>query len=278
MPVKNFKPTSPARRYMTVADYSVITKKKKPEKSLLVPLKRTGGRNNNGRITARHRGGGSGRKYRKIDWKRDKDLIPAKVASVEYDPNRTAFIALLHYADGEKRYILWPVGLKVGDMVLSGEEVDIKPGNALPLRSIPLGTLIHNIELKAGKGGQLVRSAGSSAQLMAKEGKYSHVRLPSGEMRLINSNCRATIGQVGNVENENVTLGKAGRMRWMGRRPRVRGVAMNPCDHPHGGGEAKSTCGRPSSTPWGKPTYGLKTRKKKKPSNKFIVSRRKKKK
>ena len=274
MAVKKYSPTSPARRFMTVLDYSELSKVE-PEKSLLEPIKKNGGRNSYGRITVRHQGGGNRQKYRVIDFKRDKDGIPAKVATIEYDPNRTANIALLNYADGEKRYILAPVGLSVGDAIESGEKADIRPGNALPLANIPVGSFIHNIELKPGKGGQLVRAAGNAAQLMAKEGEYAQVRLPSGEVRMIRMNCKATIGQIGNLEHENVKIGKAGRKRWMGIRPTVRGVVMNPCDHPHGGGEGKSPIGRPSPvTPWGKPTLGLKTRKKKNKSDKFIVKRR----
>jgi len=259
---------------MSVQGFAEITSAE-PEKSLLAPLKRSGGRNSNGRITARHRGGGHKRRYRIIDWKRDKDGVPAKVDSIQYDPNRSAHIALLHYADGEKRYILAPLGLEVGAVIVSGEGADIKVGNALPLANIPVGTQVHNVELKPGKGGQMVRSAGASAQLMAKENKMSYLRLPSGEVRLVLSTCRATIGQVGNVEHENVQTGKAGRTRWKGQRGRIRGVATNPCDHPHGGGEARATPGRPSSTPWGKPALGLKTRKKK-ASDKMIIRRRKK--
>ncbi|EGD46825.1 ribosomal protein L2 [Ruminiclostridium papyrosolvens DSM 2782] len=274
MALKKYSPTSPSRRFMTGMDYSDLSKVE-PEKSLLEPLKKNGGRNSYGRITVRHQGGGNRQKYRVIDFKRDKDGIKAKVATIEYDPNRTANIALLNYLDGEKRYILAPVGLSVGDIVESGASADIKPGNALPLTNIPVGSLIHNIELKPGKGGQMVRAAGNSAQLMAKEGEYAQVRLPSGEVRMVRINCKATIGQVGNLEHENVSLGKAGRKRWMGIRPTVRGVVMNPCDHPHGGGEGKSPIGRPSPvTPWGKPTLGLKTRKKKNKSDKFIVKRR----
>ncbi len=274
MAVKKYSPTSPARRFMTVLDYSELSKVE-PEKSLLEPIKKNGGRNSYGRITVRHQGGGNRQKYRVIDFKRDKDGIPAKVATIEYDPNRTANIALLNYADGEKRYILAPVGLSVGDAIESGAKADIRPGNALPLANIPVGSFIHNIELKPGKGGQLVRAAGNAAQLMAKEGEYAQVRLPSGEVRMIRMNCKATIGQIGNLEHENVKIGKAGRKRWMGIRPTVRGVVMNPCDHPHGGGEGKSPIGRPSPvTPWGKPTLGLKTRKKKNKSDKFIVKRR----
>ncbi len=274
MAVKKYSPTSPARRFMTVSTFEEITKTE-PEKSLLETLVKKGGRNAYGRITVRHRGGGARQKYRVIDFKRDKDGIKAKVAAIEYDPNRTANIALLYYVDGEKRYILAPVGLKVGDFVESGENADIMPGNALQLINIPVGTLIHNIELKPGKGGQLVRSAGNSAQLMAKEGDYAQVRLPSGEVRMIRISCKATIGQVSNIDNENIKIGKAGRKRWMGIRPHVRGVVMNPVDHPHGGGEGKSPIGRPSPvTPWGKPTLGYKTRKKQKKSDKFIVKRR----
>jgi len=274
MAVKKFSPTTPARRYMTVSTFENITKKE-PEKSLLEPLNRNGGRNSYGRITVRHQGGGAKRQYRIIDFKRDKDGIQAKVAAIEYDPNRTANIALLQYNDGEKRYILAPVNLNIGDVVESGIKSDIKPGNSLALENIPVGTMIHNIELKPGKGGQLVRAAGNSAQLMAKEGDYAQVRLPSGEVRMIRINCKASIGQVSNIENENISIGKAGRKRWMGVRPTVRGVVMNPCDHPHGGGEGKSPIGRPSPvTPWGKPTNGLKTRKKKNKSDKFIVKRR----
>jgi len=274
MAIKKFKPTSPGRRFMTVSTFDEITKKE-PEKSLVKTLKSSGGRNAQGRITARHRGGGHKRKYRIIDFKRDKDNIPAKVTAIEYDPNRSANIALLTYADGEKRYIIAPLGLKPGDEVMSGEKADIKPGNCLPLKNIPVGTIIHNIELKAGKGAQLVRSAGTAAQLMAKEGKYAHVRLPSGEVRLIRMECKATIGQVGNIDHENISLGKAGRNRWKGRRPRVRGSAMNPVDHPHGGGEGKAPIGRKSPvTPWGQPTLGYKTRKRK-TSDKYILRRRK---
>lgn len=273
MGIKKFKPTSPGRRQMTVSTFEEITKSE-PEKSLVQPLKKTGGRNAQGRLTVRHRGGGHKRLYRVIDFKRDKDGIPAKVAAIEYDPNRSANIALLNYADGEKRYMIAPEGLNVGDQVISGPEADIKVGNALPLRNIPVGTVIHNIELKAGKGGQLVRSAGNAAQLMAKEGNYGHVRLPSGEVRLIHLDCKATIGQVGNLDHENINLGKAGRARWLGIRPTVRGVVMNPVDHPHGGGEGRSPVGRNPVTPWGKPALGAKTRKKNKPSDKMIVKKR----
>ncbi len=273
MPVKKFKPTSPGRRFVTVADFHEITTDE-PEKSLTEPLKKTAGRNNKGRITVRHRGGGHKRLYRNIDFKRDKDGIPAKVATIEYDPNRTCRIALLNYADGEKRYILAPNGVKVGDTVVSGPDADIKTGNALPLKNIPVGTIIHNIELKPLKGAQIVRSAGAAAQLMAKEGDYAHVRMPSGEVRLVHINCKATVGQVGNLEHENITVGKAGRSRWLGRRPTVRGVVMNPVDHPHGGGEGRSPVGRNPVTPWGKPALGARTRKKKKASDKMIVKRR----
>ena len=273
MAIRVYKPTSPARRFMSVLTYEEITTNK-PEKSLLECKKKNAGRNKQGKITVRHQGGGNKVKYRIIDFKRDKDGIPAKVAAIEYDPNRSAFIALLHYVDGEKRYILAPLGLKAGDTVISGPEADIKPGNALPIANIPLGTLIHNVEIKAGRGGQLVRSAGNAAQLMAKEGAYAQVRLPSGEVRKIPMNAKATIGTVGNTDHENVRIGKAGRKRHMGVRPTVRGVVMNPCDHPHGGGEGKSPVGMPAPvTPWGKPALGLKTRKHKKYSNKMIVKR-----
>jgi len=269
---KSFKPTSPGRRFVTVSDFKDITRSE-PEKSLLEPLKKSAGRNAYGRLTVRHRGGGHKRMFRVIDFKRNKDGIPAKVASIEYDPNRSARIALLHYADGEKRYILAPVGIEVGQKIISGPDADIKAGNCLPLRNIPLGTMIHNIELYPGGGGQLVRSAGASAQLMAKEGKYANIRMPSGEMRLLLIDCRATIGQVSNVDHENITIGKAGRKRWMGIRPTVRGIVMNPVDHPHGGGEGRSPIGRNPVTPWGKPALGARTRKKK-PSDKLIVKRR----
>ena len=274
MPTRKFKPTSPGRRHMSVEDFAEITCSE-PEKSLLRPLKKSGGRNSNGRITARHRGGGHKRRYRIIDFKRLKDGIPAKVHSVQYDPNRSAHIALLHYADGEKRYIISPLGLKVGQTVVSGEGSDIKVGNCLPLQFIPVGTQVHAIELKPGKGAQMARSAGTSAQLMARENGMAYLRLPSGEVRLVQQACRATIGQVGNAEHENVQGGKAGRTRWRGHRGQTRGLAMNPCDHPHGGGEARSTPGRPSSTPWGKPALGLRTRKKK-ASDRLIIRRRKK--
>ena len=274
MAIKKFKPTSPALREMTVFISDEVTTNQ-PEKSLLVPLKKNSGRNVHGKITVRHRGGGNRRKYRIIDFKRNKDGIPAKVATIEYDPNRTANIALLNYADGEKRYILAPVGIKVGDTLLSGPTADIKPGNALALKNMPVGTVVHNIELKAGKGAQLVRSAGVSAQLMAKEGNKALLRLPSGEMRYVSIECKATIGQVGNVEHANETIGKAGRKRHMGIRPTVRGSVMNPNDHPHGGGEGKSPVGRPGPvTPWGKPALGYKTRKIGKSTDKFIVKRR----
>ena len=274
MAIKKYNPTSPARRFMSVSAFEEITTGT-PERSLLTDLRKSGGRNAKGRITVRHRGGGARRKYRIIDFKRNKDGIPAKVATIEYDPNRSANIALLHYADGEKRYILAPVGLKVGTKVESGTGADIQPGNALPISAIPVGTMIHNIEMKPGKGGQLCRGAGTSAQLMAKEGKYSQVRLPSGEVRMIPIAAKATIGQVGNPDHENISLGKAGRKRHMGFRPTVRGSVMNPCDHPHGGGEGKSPIGRPGPvTPWGKPALGHKTRKKKHPADKFIVKRR----
>ncbi len=275
MAIRKFNPTSPARRFMTVSTFEEITTNV-PEKSLLEPIKKNAGRNSYGRITVRHRGGGERRKYRIIDFKRNKDGIPATVLTIEYDPNRSANIALVQYEDGEKRYILAPLGLKVGTKIESGEGIDIKVGNALKIKDIPLGTLIHNIELIPGKGGQLVRSAGNAAQLMAKEDKFAQVRLPSGEVRMIRMDCKATIGQVGNIDHENVSIGKAGRKRHMGIRPTVRGVVMNPNDHPHGGGEGKSPIGRPSPvTPWGKPALGLKTRSKKKHSNKYIVKTRK---
>ena len=275
MPIRKYKPTTPGRRGMTVADFSKLTKKK-PEKSLLAPLTRTGGRNNKGRITAYQRGGGHKRRYRLVDFKRDKLGVPARVAAIEYDPNRSARLALLHYADGEKRYILWPVGLEVGDRVVAGEGADILPGNTLSLHSMPLGTIVHNVELKPGKGGQMARSAGTSVQLMAREGKYATLKLPSGETRMVLSICKATVGQVGNVDHENVDAGKAGRTRWLGRRPNVRGVAMNPVDHPHGGGEGRSSGGRHPVTPWGVPTKGHKTRKKNRSSSVHIIRRRKK--
>ncbi len=274
MGIRKYKPTSPARRFMSVSTFEEITKTT-PERSLLDKVSKSGGRNNAGRLTVRHHGGGNTRKYRIIDFKRNKDDVQARVAAIEYDPNRTANIALLNYADGEKRYILAPLGLNVGDTILSGEGADIKPGNALKIKNIPVGTLIHNIELMPGKGGQLVRAAGNAAQLMSKEEKYAQVRLPSGEVRYILLECKATIGQVGNLDHENVSIGKAGRKRHMGIRPTVRGVVMNPCDHPHGGGEGKSPVGRPGPvTPWGKPALGYKTRSKKNKSDKYIVKRR----
>ena len=274
MGIKQYKPTTPSRRNMTVSTFEEITKNK-PERSLTTSLKKNAGRNSYGRITVRHHGGGSRRKYRIIDFKRRKDDMAATVIAIEYDPNRTANIALIEYEDGEKAYILAPIGLKVNDKVMSGVNADIKPGNCLPISNIPVGTMIHCIELKPGKGAQMVRSAGNSAQLMAREGKYAHVRLPSGEMRLVRVECRAVIGQVGNTDHENIKLGKAGKSRWLGRRPQVRGSVMNPNDHPHGGGEGKSPVGRPGPvTPWGKPALGYKTRNKKKASNKFIVKRR----
>lgn len=274
MAIKKYNPTSPARRFMTVSDFAEITKKS-PERSLLAKKDKHAGRNSYGRITVRHRGGGNRRKYRIIDFKRNKDGMTATVIGVEYDPNRSANIALIQYEDGEKAYIIAPIGLTDGDVVVSGEGADIKPGNALFIKDIPVGTLIHNIELYPGKGAQLVRSAGNSAQLMAKEGDYAQVRLPSGEVRMIRLDCKATIGVVGNQQHENVSIGKAGRKRHMGWRPTVRGVVMNPNDHPHGGGEGKSPIGRPAPvTPWGKPALGLKTRKTKNRTDKFIVKRR----
>ncbi|MBQ7288661.1 MAG: 50S ribosomal protein L2 [Clostridia bacterium] len=274
MAVKHYKPTTPGRRGMTVIDYSELSKTA-PEKSLLAPVKNNAGRNSYGRITVRHQGGGNRKKYRIIDFKRDKAGIPATVLTIEYDPNRSAFISLLQYEDGEKRYIIAPIGLKVGDTVISGPGADIKPGNALNLVDIPVGTFVHNVELYPGKGAQLARSAGNMAQLMAKEGKYALLRLPSGELRNVPVNCMATIGQVSNAEHENVNIGKAGRKRHMGWRPTVRGSVMNPCDHPHGGGEGKSPIGRPGPvTPWGKPTLGYKTRQKHKASDKLIIKRR----
>ena len=273
MAVKRYKPTSPARRFMTVHAYDEITATK-PERSLLEDQRKTGGRNNTGRITVRHIGGGNRRKYRIIDFKRDKTDIPATVKTIEYDPNRSANIALVCYADGAKRYILAPVGLNVGDKIISSTEADIKAGNALPLANIPVGTMVHNIEMQPGKGGQIARSAGMAAQLMAKEGRYATIKMPSGEMRYILLTCKATIGQVGNLEHEIIRIGKAGKTRHMGTRPTVRGVVMNPCDHPHGGGEGRSPIGHPGPlTPWGKPALGYKTRKHKKSSDKMIVSR-----
>ena len=272
MGIKSYKPTSAGRRHQTCSTFEEITTTS-PEKSLLVKLKKTGGRNSYGRVTSRHKGGGHKQTYRIIDFRREKTSIPAKVASIEYDPYRSARIALLHYVDGEKRYILAPLDLKVGDTVLSGPEADIKPGNSLPLKAIPLGTIIHNIELKIGKGAQLARSAGTFAQLMAKEGRYSQVKLPSGEVRMVLQDCYATIGQVGNIDHEKVNIGKAGRSRWLGKRPKVRGVAMNPVDHPHGGGEGRTSGGRHPVTPWGIPTKGYKTRTNK-TSDRFIVKKR----
>ena len=274
MPVKSYRPTSPAQRQMSVADYSVLTKKK-PEKRLVSKNSKTAGRNSYGRITVRRRGGGNKQKLRQIDWKRLRDGIPAKVVAIEYDPNRTAYIALIQYADGVKNYILAPNGLKVGAEVVSGPDADIKVGNALPLTAIPIGTVIHNVELHPGRGAQMARTAGAQAQLTAREGRYAHVRLPSGEVRRVLSDCRATVGAVGNQEHENVTIGKAGKTRHRGRRPSVRGVAMNPNDHPHGGGEGRSPIGMPSPlSPWGKKTLGKKTRKRNKKSNEMIVSKR----
>ncbi|HMA76378.1 MAG TPA: 50S ribosomal protein L2 [Candidatus Krumholzibacteriaceae bacterium] len=275
MAIKKYKPTTSSQRYKTVTDYSGLSKKA-PEKSLLEPMKSKGGRNNNGRITMRRRGGGHKRRYRKIDFKRDKYGIPARVASIEYDPNRSSFISLLNYADGEKRYILTPSGIKVGDNLVSGEDAEIHIGNALPLEKIPTGIFVHNIELTIGKGGQIARSAGSYAQLMAKEGGKVLLRMPSGEIRKVRKECYATIGQISNIDHDNVKIGKAGRSRWLGRRPKVRGVVMNPIDHPLGGGEGRTSGGRHPVSPWGQPTKGYKTRKKKK-SDKDIVYRRKKK-
>lgn len=273
MAIKRFKPITPGTRQKSVSTFTEVTTEK-PERSLVVSISRTGGRNNNGRITVRHIGGGNRIKYRIIDYKRNKDGVPAKVATIEYDPNRSANIALLNYADGEKRYIIAPLGITVGDVVVSGPDADIKAGNCLPIENIPVGTVIHNIELNPGRGAQLCRAAGNEAQLMAKEGKYATVRLPSGEMRYILARCKATIGQIGNVDHEIVSLGKAGRKRHMGVRPTVRGVVMNPCDHPHGGGEGKSPVGMPSPvTPWGKPALGYKTRKKKNVNDKYIIKR-----
>jgi large subunit ribosomal protein L2 len=274
MGIRKYKPTSPGRRFITGSDFEEVTKTT-PEKSLLGKISKSGGRNNNGRVTSRHIGGGHKRRYRIIDFKRQKDGVPAKVAAIEYDPNRSARIALLHYADGEKAYILAPLRIRVGDTVMSGPQADIKPGNALPLRDIPTGTVVHNIELQIGRGGQMCRSAGAGAQLMAKDGDYATLRLPSSEMRMVHLDCRATVGQIGNVTHENITIGKAGRSRWKGKRPKVRGSAMNPVDHPHGGGEGKSNSGRHPVTPWGKPTNGYRTRKKNKSSQKHIVRGRK---
>ena len=273
MAIKRYNPTSPARRFMTVSTFEEITSTK-PERSLIEDKRHTGGRNNQGKITVRHHGGGNRRKYRIIDFKRNKDGIEATVKTIEYDPNRSANIALVVYADGEKRYILAPVGLNVGDKILSGATADIKPGNALPLENIPVGTMIHNIELQPGKGGQFVRAAGMAAQLMAREGKLATLKMPSGEMRYVPTNCKATIGQVGNLDHEIIRIGKAGKKRHMGVRPTVRGSVMNPCDHPHGGGEGKSPVGHASpQTPWGKPALGYKTRKKKNKTDKFILKR-----
>ena len=276
MALKTYRPTSPGRRAMSGSSFEEVTKSK-PEKSLLRPLKKKAGRNNQGRITVRHRGGGAKRQLRIIDFKRDKIGVPGRVATIEYDPNRSARIALIYYTDGDKRYILAPVGLNVGDKIQAGPDAEIRPGNSLPLKLLPTGTSIHNIELKAGKGGQMVRSAGASAQLLAKEGDYAHVRLPSGEVRLVRSECMATVGQVGNVEHQGINLGKAGRKRWLGWRPTVRGSAMTPRDHPHGGGEGRSPIGMPGpKTPWGKPALGYRTRKNKS-SDRLIVRRRRKK-
>jgi large subunit ribosomal protein L2 len=273
MALKKYNPTSPGRRFMTALTFDEITKSR-PEKSLTEPLRRTGGRTNRGRISIWFRGGGHKRRYRVVDFRRDKRDVPAKVAAIEYDPNRSARLALLHYVDGEKRYILWPEGLAVGTTVVAGEGADILPGNCLPLKMIPAGTMIHNVELRPGKGGQMVRSAGGAAQLVGKEGDYAQVKLPSGEVRMVGVDCHATIGQVGNLDHKNVSVGKAGRTRWKGRRPHNRGVSMNPVDHPHGGGEGKTSGGRHPVTPWGKPTKGAKTRNNKR-TQKFIVKRRK---
>jgi len=276
MPVRKFKPTSPGRRFMSVSSFEEITTDK-PERSLLEPLKNNAGRNNQGRITTRHRGGDGRRTYRKIDFKRDKFGVPGKVATIEYDPNRSARIALINYKDGEKRYILAPLGIKVGDQIMSGPDAPIRVGNALPLERIPTGSTIHNLEVTLGRGGQLVRSAGTSAQLVAKEGDYAVIRMPSGEMRRVHIRCMATMGQVGNLEHENESGGKAGRSRWLGKRPTVRGSTMNPTDHPHGGGEGKTGPGGNPKTPWGKPALGYRTRKPKKASSKLIIRRREKK-
>jgi len=273
MGIKTYKPTSPGIRFVTTSTFDEITKTE-PEKALTCPVKRKGGRNNNGRITTRHQGGGHKRLYRLVDFKRDKDGVPGRIAAIEYDPNRNCRIALVVYADGEKRYILAPNKLTVGAMIESGPNADIRVGCALPLRNIPVGTMVHNVELYKGRGGQIARAAGTSAQVMAKEGNYAVLRLPSGEMRMIHLDCRATVGEVGNAEHENLVVGKAGRKRWLGVRPGVRGTTMNPVDHPHGGGEGSTPPGRPSVTPWGKPTHGHKTRKANKPSNKYIVRRR----
>lgn len=273
MPVKSYKPTSAGRRFQTVSTFAELTKDA-PEKSLLAPVKRKGGRNAYGRITTRHQGGGHKRRYRIIDFKRDKDGVPGRVASIEYDPNRNARIALIVYADGAKRYVLAPSKLQMGDVIEAGPSADIKVGNALPIRSIPVGTIVHNVELYKGRGGQIARAAGCSAQIMAKEQDYATLRLPSGEMRMIHLDCRATVGEIGNADHENITTGKAGRSRWLGIRPAVRGTCMNPVDHPHGGGEGSTPPGRNPVTPWGVPTLGHRTRRKKKPSNKYIVRRR----
>jgi large subunit ribosomal protein L2 len=274
MALKEYKPTSAARRHMTVSDFAEITRSK-PEKKLTVTMKKSGGRNNHGHITTRHIGGGHKRRYRLIDWKREKDGVPAKVAAIEYDPNRTARIALLNYADGEKRYILLPIGVNVGDTLLSGDGIDVRPGNALPVRAIPVGTVIHNVEAQPGSGSKMIRSAGSFGQLMAKEGKYAQIRMPSGEVRQVLIDCKAVVGQLANIESSSVRVGKAGKSRWKGIRPTVRGLAMNPVDHPHGGGEGKSGQGNPHPvSPWGQKTKGLKTRNNRR-TDKFIVSRRK---
>jgi large subunit ribosomal protein L2 len=273
MPTKKYKPTSPGRRFMSVSTFEDLTKGKKPEKALMVKLDKNAGRNNSGSITVRHQGGGHKKQYRIVDFKRNKIAIPGKVAAIEYDPNRSSRLALVHYLDGEKRYILAPVGLKVGDSVESGPEADIKPGNALPISRIPVGTTVHNIELKPGRGGQMVRSAGAAAQLLAKEGDYAQVRMPSGEVRLVLVACTATIGQLGNLDHENENVGKAGKSRWRGKRPSVRGMTMNPFDHPHGGGEGRSGAGGNPQTPWGKPALGYRTRRNKS-TNKMIVRRR----
>jgi large subunit ribosomal protein L2 len=273
MAIKKYKPVTPGRRFMSVTDFSELTCSE-PERSLLEPLKGKGGRNNMGRITSRHRGGGHARRYRVIDFKRSKEGVLGKVATIEYDPNRSAFIALVHFVDGEKRYILWPVGLKVGDSIVTSDQADIQPGNCMHLSAVPLGTSVHNVELQIGRGGQMCRAAGTYAQVMAKEGEYVLLRLPSGELRNVHKNCRASIGQVGNTTHENVVWGKAGRSRWKGVRPQSRGTAMNPIDHPHGGGEGRTKGGRHPVTPWGKPTKGYKTRSKSKPSSRFIVKRR----
>lgn len=274
MGIKTNKPTSPGRRFQTISTYEEVTRNK-PEKSLIRSIKNSAGRNSFGRITMRHRGGGHKRRYRLIDFKRDKEGIPAKVATIEYDPNRSANIALLHYADGEKRYIIAPHKVQVGDRVIAAQDAEIKTGNTVPLRNIPLGTNVHNVELNVGHGGQLARGAGSYARLMAKEGKYAQIKLPSGEVRMVLLDCKATIGQVGNLDHENISVGKAGRSRWLGKRPKVRGVAMNPIDHPHGGGEGKSSGGRHPVTPWGVPTKGYKTRKRTKTSDRLILKKRK---